>query len=68
MESLLKHFIIKEHGIRLCTPNAGALGLIPGSETGSLISQLKTPIATAKVSCLLQLRWKVLQLRPSAAK
>ena len=34
--------------LRLCVPNSGDLGLIPGQETRSHMSQLKIPQATTK--------------------
>ena len=34
--------------LRLCAPNAGDLGLIPGQETRSHILQLKSLCATTK--------------------
>ena len=37
--------------LRLCTPNAGNLGLIPGWGTMSLTPQLKIPHATTKTQC-----------------
>ena len=34
--------------LRLCTPNAGGLGSIPGQGTRSHMAQLKTPHAALK--------------------
>ena len=47
--------------LRLCAPNAGGLGSIPGQGSRFYVLQLKIPHATTKKFCMPQ-------LRPSIAK
>ena len=37
--------------LRLCTPNAGGLGWIPGQRTRSRMPPLKMPRTTRKITC-----------------
>ena len=54
--------------LRLCTPNAGGLGLIPSQGTRSHMPQLRIRTLQLKDPASHNQRSQVLQLRPNAAK
>ena len=57
--------------LRLCTPNAGSLSLIPGQGTGFHMLQLtmSSPAATKDPACCIEDRsFNVLQLTRGTAK